>query len=310
MQRTIVTIAILILLALGAWLLLQPERTNTPNDAAPPNGDQNGQQENWQTFESGQTGTGWRFSMSHPPEVTARAVRDTIYEFKFIGPESEPNTEITDGYYISLQLLPDETLARYSEIDEAVGVVTSTTFNGYEARRYQTESELGFLTDHISFMLENGNSALVDISYTTHADTDSSYQEEVEAMLATLAFESSGTASLADRIRVHAPSDNDVVRSPLTVEGEARGMWFFEGSFPVVLVDWDGLIIAEGNAEADGEWMTEEFVPFAAELTFDDPYEEGDPDFMQNGTLILQRANPSGLPENDAALEVPVRFAQ
>lgn len=314
MQKNIIlVIAILLLLALGVWLVFGPNGTQAPEDngTAPDvvNGGQNGQQESWQTFESGQTGTGWRFRMNHPPDVTARAVSDTIYEFTFIGQESEPNTEITDGYYISLQLLPDETLESYTEIDEAVGEVTSATFNGYEVWRYQTESELGPAINHISFMLEDGSSTLIDIGYATYGDTDGDYQEEIDVMLATLAFESSGTASLANLIRVDEPNDNDIVRSPLTVEGEARGTWYFEASFPVVLVNWDGLIIAEGIATAEGEWMTEDFVPFTAELTFDDPYQEGDPDFMQNGTLILQRSNPSGLPENDAALEIPVRFA-
>ena len=111
-----------------------------------------------------------------------------------------------------------------------------------------------------------------------------------------------------DRIRVEAPRPGDVVESPLVVRGEARGSWYFEADFPVVLVDWDGLIIADGIARARDDWMTEDFVPFRAELSFNSPYEEGDPDYMQRGTLILQRANPSGLPENDAAVEVPLRF--
>ncbi|MFW5744447.1 MAG: Gmad2 immunoglobulin-like domain-containing protein [Spirochaetota bacterium] len=110
--------------------------------------------------------------------------------------------------------------------------------------------------------------------------------------------------------RIDAPRPGDVVESPLVVRGEARGTWYFEADFPVVLVDWDGLIIAEGAARAEQDWMTEDFVPFRAELSFESPYEKRDPDFMQRGTLILQRANPSGLPENDAAVEVPLRYRE
>ncbi|MCK5466500.1 hypothetical protein KAI56_03330, partial [Candidatus Parcubacteria bacterium] len=76
----------------------------------------------------------------------------------------------------------------------------------------------------------------------------------------------------------------------------------FEGDFPVVLTDWDGLIIGEGIAVAQSEWMTEEFVPFTAEIKFEVP------EYKNNGTLILQKDNPSGLPENDDALEMPVFF--
>lgn len=109
-------------------------------------------------------------------------------------------------------------------------------------------------------------------------------------------------------IRVFNPLPNQVIRSPFTVTGEARGTWYFEATFPVVLVNWDGLIIAETFATAQGEWMTEEFVPFTSELSFESPYGLGDPDFMQRGTLILQKSNPSGLPEHDDAIEIPIRF--
>lgn len=108
--------------------------------------------------------------------------------------------------------------------------------------------------------------------------------------------------SKADLIRVTSPEPLDVIASPLTITGEARGYWFFEASFPVTLVNWDGLIIAEGIATADGEWMTEDFVPFTATLTFTKPA------FDNRGTLIFKKDNPSGLPENDDALEIPIRF--
>jgi len=117
--------------------------------------------------------------------------------------------------------------------------------------------------------------------------------------------------SKADLVRLISPLPNSVVMdSPIAITGEARGYWFFEATFPVVLVNWDGLIIAEGYATADGEWMTEEFVPFNATLEFVNPYNEGDPEFMKRGSLILQRSNASGLPEHDDALEIPINFAQ
>lgn len=112
----------------------------------------------------------------------------------------------------------------------------------------------------------------------------------------------------ADLITVATPEPGNYIASPLTVSGMARGYWFFEASFPVSLVNWDGLIIAEGVATAQSDWMTEDFVPFTVELTFTSPYQDGDPDFMQRGALILQRDNPSGLPENDNAIEIPIMF--
>lgn len=103
-------------------------------------------------------------------------------------------------------------------------------------------------------------------------------------------------------IDLNTPRPEDRISSPLAITGQARGPWFFEGSFPVILTNWDGLIIAEGVATAQGEWMTEDFVPFEAELVFDKP------EFGERGSLILQKANPSGLPENADALEITVFF--
>ena len=64
--------------------------------------------------------------------------------------------------------------------------------------------------------------------------------------------------------------------------------------------DW--LIIAEGVAQAQSDWMTSDYVPFTATLTF------AKPSYSDRGTLILKKDNPSGLPEHDAALEVPIKF--
>ena len=76
-------------------------------------------------------------------------------------------------------------------------------------------------------------------------------------------------------------------------------------------MDWDGRIIAQGIATAKADpatgevnWMTEEFVPFEATLTF-----TVDPNvYSRRGSLILQKDNPSGLPEHDDALEIPIIY--
>ncbi len=113
-----------------------------------------------------------------------------------------------------------------------------------------------------------------------------------------------------DLITLASPVPGAFVTSPLTLTGQARGNWFFEASFPITLVNWDGLIIAESYATAEGDWMTEDFVPFSATIEFENPYPPGGPDFMKRGAVILQKDNPSGLPEYDDAVEIPVLFAQ
>jgi len=108
-----------------------------------------------------------------------------------------------------------------------------------------------------------------------------------------------------DLIRINSPRPNQVIQSPLVITGEARGFWFFEASFSVVLTDWNGLIIAEGIATAKSDWMTTGFVPFEATLTFTVDKNM----YSNNGLLILKKDNPSGLPQNNDALEIPIVFA-
>lgn len=119
--------------------------------------------------------------------------------------------------------------------------------------------------------------------------------------------------SKSDLIVVEEPQPLSVVRSPLTVRGEARGMWYFEADFPIMITDWNGVIIGEWYASAlldpndpDSTWMTESFVPFEGTLEFEVPEDIGE--FSRRGTLIFQKDNPSGLPQHDDALEIPIRF--
>lgn len=118
-----------------------------------------------------------------------------------------------------------------------------------------------------------------------------------------------GTILVDDKshlIRLTSPLPNAEIGSPVTITGEARGNWYFEASFPVFLTDWDGKIIGQGIAEAQSDWMTADFVPFKATLSFDTSLISGQ--YSRSGTLILKKDNPSGLPEHDDALEIPVRL--
>ena len=107
----------------------------------------------------------------------------------------------------------------------------------------------------------------------------------------------------ADLIRATSPKPGTTITSPLTIEGEARGTWYFEASFPIKLLDATGTEIATGHAEAQDEWMTEDFVPFKATLEFTAPGK------IARGTLVLEKDNPSGLPEKDDKLEIPVKLS-
>jgi hypothetical protein len=105
-----------------------------------------------------------------------------------------------------------------------------------------------------------------------------------------------------DLLEVYSPGPKDYIESPLVVLGRARGSWFFEGSFPVFLFDDLGQVIATAQALAESEWTTDEYVSFSAELDFERPGGQ------VGGQLIFASANPSGLPENERNLGVPISF--
>src|SRR3989344_5285665 len=95
-----------------------------------------------------------------------------------------------------------------------------------------------------------------------------------------------------DMIRVTSPFPNATISSPFVVRGEARGNWYFEASFPIRLYDANGTELIALPVQAKGDWMTTEFVPFEASVSFGTPTTE-------TGTLVLQKDNPSGLPQNE-----------
>lgn len=102
-------------------------------------------------------------------------------------------------------------------------------------------------------------------------------------------------------IRVDNPQPNQNMQSPFVVKGQAKGNWYFEATFPVKLLDEKGNIIKQTFAQAQGDWMTENFVPFESTLTFS-------VDKNQKGTLVLEKDNPSGLSENAKEIRIPVNL--
>ncbi|KKW35496.1 hypothetical protein A2852_00255 [Candidatus Adlerbacteria bacterium RIFCSPHIGHO2_01_FULL_54_23] len=109
-------------------------------------------------------------------------------------------------------------------------------------------------------------------------------------------------AQKPDRIEVDTPRIGDAVFPPLIISGKARGNWYFEASFPIEIRNVAGEVIAQAPAQAQGEWMTAEFVPFYLQISFP-PQPEG-----SKGNVVLKRDNPSGLPEYDEELVIPIIF--
>lgn len=107
---------------------------------------------------------------------------------------------------------------------------------------------------------------------------------------------------VSDLIIVDRPQAGEIIENPVTISGRARGSWFFEGSFPIKIVDVSGELLGEGIAEAQSSWMTNDFVVFRAAISFKSPA-------TSSGFIILHNDNPSGLPDKDKELKIPIVFS-
>ncbi|MFZ4500286.1 MAG: Gmad2 immunoglobulin-like domain-containing protein [Minisyncoccia bacterium] len=105
-----------------------------------------------------------------------------------------------------------------------------------------------------------------------------------------------------DLIVIESPRANDTIKSSVTVTGQARGNWFFEGSFPVSITDTAGNLIAQKYAIAQGEWMTTDYVPFEGKISFTVPTG------VTNGYIVFRKDNPSGEARFDDAVSLPIVF--
>lgn len=106
---------------------------------------------------------------------------------------------------------------------------------------------------------------------------------------------------LSEDIVIAIPQPNDLVTSPFSVSGSARGIWFFEASAPIRVLDANEQELGVSYIEAQDNWMTTNHVPFKGTIIFREPTTE-------RGFLVFEKDNPSGLAEYSASISIPVRF--
>jgi hypothetical protein len=102
-----------------------------------------------------------------------------------------------------------------------------------------------------------------------------------------------------DDIFVTNPAPAASVADAIPVAGFARGRWYFEAVFPIEVRSAQGQVIGTGQGRAQGDWTTDQFVPFTANISVDAHYSGA-------ALLVLQKDNPSGDPVRDASLSIPV----
>ena len=109
---------------------------------------------------------------------------------------------------------------------------------------------------------------------------------------------SAPTAFKSENVNIFIPLSGATVSKSFKVAGEARGTWYFEASFPLQVHDAANNRVGGGLARAQENWMTEKFVPFVADVKVGS--------YSGLATLVLLKDNPSGLPENDDSVSIPI----
>ncbi len=111
---------------------------------------------------------------------------------------------------------------------------------------------------------------------------------------------STQAVSLSDLVTVTSPARGaNVSGGTLKAFGSAPRGWFFEAQFPVMVRALDNSVIDRATAQAQGDWMNESPVPFIVAVQISTTYHGP-------ATLVFLKDNPSGLPQNDDSVEVPI----
>lgn len=101
------------------------------------------------------------------------------------------------------------------------------------------------------------------------------------------------------KLYINDIKENDTVQLGSTLSGSITGQWFFEGEFPVRVLNEEMEILDTVLASATQDWMTEEDVSFEVNL---------DVDIQESSSVILrfEKSNPSGLIKNDDYIDFPI----
>jgi hypothetical protein len=131
-----------------------------------------------------------------------------------------------------------------------------------------------------------------------HAPTTSELPPPVQDQQ-TASTTTQAPAPLHTKVVVDSPKASASVGKTFDVTGQAPGNWYFEATFPIQVRDPADNVIGRNHADALGDWQTTEQVQFKSTINIDGNY-------TGPATLILMKDNPSGLPENDDSLEIPI----
>jgi hypothetical protein len=268
-KQVTAVLAAIAIFAVG-WFL-----TASPTSNAPANSNQSAM--DWQLYENNRFG----YRLSHPTTFTVEQTPQNNDGRIFAGPSSSTTVRVSGRHNInnqSLSALVGEITQglrslRDAEVGSSSAVLYGNDRDGSQIIKIlhsaDTIATLEVMSPEAELTETERNRLLASFQWSQQTDDD---QPATSSDQRPVSFTPESAQEL---IRVEQPVREARINSPLQITGQARGQWFFEADAPVVLTDWDGRIIAEGYIQAEGDWMTEEFVPFSGTLEFSPPADTG-----------------------------------
>lgn len=183
-----------------------------------------------------------RYTIVLPHYVDVSSPQPGITRYRYIGPKSEPGSEITDGYTITI--VARTTSASSTELLAAQEIQgqRSTIIEGpvsdqladQHVSRFTAQSELGNKPiEHYALIPDNGFEYIVSVNISPYENNE--YRQEVETILETLTFLSSNEASsLESRIIPIAMLDYESVSGSYVKESNGKE----RGCDKVVIIDY------------------------------------------------------------------------
>lgn len=178
----------------------------------------------------------------------------------------------------------------------AVVVAAAASFATYTWQHTQV-SDLNSKVSSLNAKVNSQNSQIATLTTQLNKACRPDQQPSTNPECAGYAYQSAKGVT----VLVFSPAKDASVANPVAVVGEVPGSWSFEAQFPVQLKNSKNETVAQGTARVLGNWQTTALVPFSAQLTYTAAQ-------TGNGTIVLQKDNPSGLSQNDDSVTIPVHF--
>lgn len=97
-----------------------------------------------------------------------------------------------------------------------------------------------------------------------------------------------------------SPKPNSNIGCDFIIAGKMPSEWFFENSFPYSILI-DGKEVMKGSIESNEDYTTKKNLSFSKSISCKQGCTGG-------GEIVLRKANPSGLVENNDEYRIPVNF--